>query len=192
MLDLFDAVFRFIAKAIKWFCDLSLKGKILFVIIVLLPILWWKIPNPRSVQIEPLLNQKTQNTTSYVANVSEVEVSFSLGSEVIGQLSSLSKHSNAFELINTTSSLLEQNEKLKGTTKNFAVPFGAGKDSFSGVTIYAWKKSYRRFFTKDTPENLLFEYNLITVHNNDIMYFKGGRNDYFSLSATAYIGAIKK
>lgn len=189
---MFDAVFGFIAKAIKWFCDLSLKGKILLVIIVLLPILWWKIPNPSSVRIEPLLKRTTQNTTSYIANVSEVEVTFSLSSELIGQLSSLSKHSDAIELIDTANSLLEQSEKLKGTTKNFVVPFGAGRDSFSGVTIYAWKKSYRRFFTEDTPENILFEYNLIIVHNNDIMYFKGSRNDYFSLSATAYIGAIKK
>ena len=189
-MDFIYDILNFIIKIVKWFYGISSKAKIALLFAILIPILWWKIPNPNSVTIKPLLGHAMQCTTTYAAKGSEIEVSASLKSELIGQMSSLSKHGDSIELISTARSLMKQNEKLKGTSKKIEVPIGAGKDSLSGVTVYAWKKTYRRFLTEDTPENTLFEFNLIIISDMNIMHFKGSRNDYFSLSVAAYIGTI--
>ena len=189
-MDFLFNVIKFIKKVIDWFSELSLKGKVILIIIIVAPILWLKIPDPKSVEITPILGKSIQSTITYKAEVSQVEISASLVSTLFSELSSLSKYSDAIGLINTTSSLIDQNEKLKKTSRNFKIPIGAGQDSFAGYNYYTWKKTYRRFFTKDTPENTLVNYNLIIINGDSFFHFRGSRNAYFAISLDVYAGTL--
>lgn len=191
-MDLLGEVIEIISKAIEFIKNLPWKYTLTIVSVIMLVLflifLWWRTPDPSTIKIEPLHGNIVSNEISLDAKVSKLSLTWSLKSEIFYALASYGKHGNSVRVIRKAGDLLGQDDGPRA--KEIIIPRNAGYDSHSGINIYTWEKSYRRYFTKDTPEETLYDYNLILVQGNSVLYLEGKRNDYLTWSFTVYSGTI--
>lgn len=166
----------------------KLKKFGVFVIIIFLGVLiWYNIPNPKSIKFEPFDGLDPINSTiTYEVGISKIELKLSIFSEISSLATSFTKYSNIIKLVDEINSVIDTNKNLKTHKEKIEIPVNAGGDSVMGISTYIWKKTYKRFFSKKELE----ENNIIILINNNIYYFKYDINNSFIIKGTLYVGKL--
>lgn len=177
---------------IKWIGDklleLSFRGFLVIIFIILLIIAWLKIPNPWTIKIGPLRLFDEYSTTShnqaFNVKATEIPCEFSFLSKFSSALNSTSK---TLEMVNEIGELAGAVNNLNYKNSTINVPANAGVISKDFLSVYHWKKSYCRFFVDEE----LYQSNMLIIIGNQIIYIHGGRSGYLAYNISLKYGTFQ-